>query len=89
MQPSITSLPIASACGDSPPAVTSSAWSAPDFDDGNPQAADPIDRASDRPDFVISSYGGLTLQAGIAKPGAMANLFVNSSLARGAQQYLT
>jgi acetyl esterase/lipase len=47
------------------------------FDDGNPEAADPIDRVSDRPDFVISSYGGLTLQAGIAKSGAMANLFVN------------
>lgn len=47
------------------------------FDDGNPQAADPVDRASDRPDFVISSYGGLTLQAGIARPGAMENLFVN------------
>jgi acetyl esterase/lipase len=47
------------------------------FDDGNPQAADPIDRVSDRPDFVISSYGGLTLQPGIAKPGAMANLFVD------------
>jgi acetyl esterase/lipase len=47
------------------------------FDDGNPQAADSIDRASDRPDFVISSYGGLTLQPGIAKPGAMENLFVN------------
>jgi acetyl esterase/lipase len=45
------------------------------FDDGNPQAADPIDRVSDRPDFVISSYGGLTLQPGIAKPGAMGNLF--------------
>jgi acetyl esterase/lipase len=41
------------------------------FDDGNPQAADPIDRVSDRPDFVISSYGGLTLEAGIAKPHAM------------------
>ena len=41
------------------------------FDDGNPQAADPIDRVSDRPDFVISSYGGLSLQPGIAKPGAM------------------
>jgi acetyl esterase/lipase len=47
------------------------------FDDGNPQAADPVDRASDRPDFVISSYGGLTLQSGIAKPDAMASLFVN------------
>jgi acetyl esterase/lipase len=45
------------------------------FDDGNPQAADPIDRVSDRPDFVISSYGALTLQTGIAKPGAMTHLF--------------
>jgi acetyl esterase/lipase len=44
------------------------------FDDGNPQAPDPIDRVSDRPDFVISSYGGLTLEAGIAKPRAMAAL---------------
>jgi acetyl esterase/lipase len=44
------------------------------FDNGNPQAADPIDRVSDRPDFVISSYGGLTLQPGIAKPDAMGGL---------------
>ena len=44
------------------------------FDDGDPQAADPIDRISDRPDFVISSYGGLTLQPGVAKPGAMNSL---------------
>jgi acetyl esterase/lipase len=44
------------------------------FDEGNPQAADPIDRVSDRPDFVISSYGGLTLEAGIAKPHAMGSL---------------
>jgi acetyl esterase/lipase len=44
------------------------------FDDGNSQAADPIDRVSDRPNFVISSYGGLTLEAGIAKPHAMSSL---------------
>ncbi|MHB1021001.1 MAG: alpha/beta hydrolase [Acidobacteriaceae bacterium] len=44
------------------------------FDAGNPSAADPIDRVSDRPDFVISSYGGLSLQQGIAKPGAMKSL---------------
>lgn len=44
------------------------------FDDGNPQAADPIDRVSDRPDFVISSYGGLSTQAGVSKPGAMSAL---------------
>lgn len=41
------------------------------FDAGNPAASDPVDRVSDRPDFVISSYGGLTLQPGVAKPGAM------------------
>jgi acetyl esterase/lipase len=49
------------------------------FDDGNPQAADPVDRLSDRPDFVISSYGGLSLQPGIAKPGAMGALMGDHS----------
>lgn len=44
------------------------------FDDGNPQAPDPVDRVSDRPDFVISSYGALSLQPGFSKPGAMGNL---------------
>jgi acetyl esterase/lipase len=44
------------------------------FDAGNSQAADPIDRASDRPDFVISSYGVLTMQPGIAKPGSLNSL---------------
>jgi acetyl esterase/lipase len=44
------------------------------FDDGNAQAADPIDRVSDRPDFVVSSYGALTLQDGVAKPTALVPL---------------
>ena len=44
------------------------------FDDGNPQAADPIDRVSDRPDFVISSYGVLTLLPEVAKPGTLKTL---------------
>lgn len=44
------------------------------FDEGNAQAADPVERVSDRPDFVISSYGGLSLEAGIAKPHAMSAL---------------
>lgn len=44
------------------------------FDDGDAQAVDAIDRVSDRPDFVISSYGGLTLQDGVAKPTAMSGL---------------
>lgn len=41
------------------------------FDTGNPAAVDPVERVSDRPDFVISSYGSLSLQPGIARPGAM------------------
>jgi acetyl esterase/lipase len=41
------------------------------FDAGNPSASDPIDRVSSRPDFCISSYGGLTLDPAIAKPTAM------------------
>lgn len=41
------------------------------FDDGNPQAADPVERASDRPDFVVSSYGVLTLLPEIAKPDTL------------------
>jgi acetyl esterase/lipase len=44
------------------------------FDGGDAQAADPIDRVSDRPDFVISSYGVLTLQPGVAKFGSLGTL---------------
>jgi len=44
------------------------------FDAGKPDAADPVDRVSDRPDFAISSYGGLTLEKGVAKNGAMSGL---------------
>ena len=44
------------------------------FDDGDPHAADPIDRVSDRPDFVISSYGALSLQPGVARPGALSTV---------------
>ena len=44
------------------------------FGDGDPRASDPIDHVSDRPDFIISSYGGLSLEAGIAKPHAMGSL---------------
>jgi acetyl esterase/lipase len=44
------------------------------FDSGKADAADPVDRISDRPDFAISSYGGLTLEQGVAKPNAMKGL---------------
>ena len=43
------------------------------FDAGNPQAADPVERVSDRPDFVVSAYGLMTLSAEIAKRESLAN----------------
>jgi acetyl esterase/lipase len=44
------------------------------FDSGKPDASDPVERVSDRPDFAISSYGGLTLDPLVAKKGAMKGL---------------
>lgn len=41
------------------------------FDAGKSDAANPVDRVSDRPDFVISSYGGLTLDPDVARKSAM------------------
>jgi acetyl esterase/lipase len=52
------------------------------FDDGNPQAADPVERASDRPDFVISSYGALSLEPGIARAGALSSLIGEKAAAQ-------
>ncbi len=37
-------------------------------DAGDPHAADPIDRVSDRPDFVILSYARLSMDASIPRP---------------------
>ena len=39
------------------------------FDSGNPAAADPIDRASSRPDFVILGYPVITLEVPYAHAG--------------------
>ena len=44
------------------------------FDHGQPDAADPIGRVSDRPDFSILAYGVLSMQAEIAHPGSRLNL---------------
>lgn len=41
------------------------------FDAGNAGAADPIEQVSDRPDFVIDSYGVLSLDPEIAKASAI------------------
>ena len=44
------------------------------FDAGNPSAADPIDRASSRPDFLILGYPVVTFEAGVTHAGSVRNL---------------
>jgi acetyl esterase/lipase len=44
------------------------------FDDGNPQAADPIDRVSSRPDFIIMGYPVISFTAPYAHMGSAKNL---------------
>ena len=44
------------------------------FDSGNPEAADPIDHASSRPDFVILGYPVITFEARYAHGGSAKNL---------------
>ena len=44
------------------------------FDSGNPAAADPIDHASSRPDFVILGYPVISFEAPYAHGGSARNL---------------
>ncbi len=44
------------------------------FDRGNPDAEDPIDRVSGRPDFAILCYPVITMQAGFTHHGSRRNL---------------
>ncbi len=44
------------------------------FDDGNPSAADPIDRVSSRPDFLILCYAVISFQPEITHAGSVRNL---------------
>ena len=44
------------------------------FDSGNPGAADPIDRAGSRPDFVILAYPVITFEPPYAHEGSVRNL---------------
>ena len=44
------------------------------FDSGNPAAADPIDRAGSRPDFVILGYPVITLETPYVHAGSARNL---------------
>jgi len=50
------------------------ATAATHFDDGNPAAADPVDRAGSRPDFVILAYPVISFQPGITHVGSVKNL---------------
>ncbi len=43
-------------------------WLATMHDPGDPHAADPVDRVSDRPDFAILSYARLSMDPSIARP---------------------
>jgi acetyl esterase/lipase len=44
------------------------------FDLGDPDAADPIDRASSRPDFLVLGYPVITMEIGVAHYGSRSNL---------------
>ncbi len=87
-RPNTTSLPIASACGDSPPAVISSAWSARTSTTAIRRPPIPSIASATAPTSSSAPTAALTLQPGIAKPGAMANLFGDHPSRRGAQRNL-
>lgn len=44
------------------------------FDSGSPNATDPIDRVSSRPDFLILAYPVISMQPGITHTGSLHNL---------------
>ncbi len=44
------------------------------FDHGNPNAADPIEHASSRPDFMVLAYPVISMQAGLTHTGSLHNL---------------
>ena len=48
------------------------------FDDGNADAADPIDRAGSRPDFLILAYPVISFDPAIAHGGSVRNLLGES-----------
>jgi acetyl esterase/lipase len=48
------------------------------FDGGKPGAADPIDRASSRPDFLILCYAVISFQPAIRHAGSLASLLGDS-----------
>lgn len=56
------------------------AMAATHFDGGSPNAPDPIDRASSRPDFIVLGYPVISFEALSSKPGAgLSSPFLGSS----------
>ena len=41
------------------------------YDDGNPSAADPVDRLSSRPDFLVLAYPVISFDPAIAHAGSV------------------
>ncbi len=48
------------------------------FDAGNPDATDPVERASSRPDFLVLAYPVITLSGPFSHAGSMRNLLGDS-----------
>ncbi len=44
------------------------------FDQGNPNATDPIEHASSRPDFMVLAYPVISMQVGLTHTGSLHNL---------------
>ncbi|HEU4893298.1 MAG TPA: alpha/beta hydrolase, partial [Vicinamibacterales bacterium] len=44
------------------------------FDNGDPSAADPVERVSSRPDFLILGYPVITFETGVTHAGSVRNL---------------
>ena len=48
------------------------------FDAGEPDATDPVERVSDRPDFAILAYGVLSMESEITHPGTHESAWTKS-----------
>ncbi len=48
------------------------------FDDGDPKAADPVDRQSSRPDFSVLVYPVISMETGVTHNGSRKNLLGDS-----------
>ncbi len=59
------------------------------FDDGNPNAADPVDRQSSRPDFAVLMYPVISMEEGVTHGGSRRNLLGENATNDLAAQWST